>query len=106
MRKTLAADIIATGAATKVDSIPGPKTYGANGATSASTGAATILIEGSFDGATWSTIATLSLTLGTTATATHANSPDAFPMVRANITAITGTGAKVQVQMAGDAALR
>jgi hypothetical protein len=72
------------------------KTYGASGTTSSGTGAATVVIEGSMNsGASWDTIGTISLTLGTTVTSDSFTSADCFEQVRARVSAISGTGASV-----------
>ena len=86
------------------------RTFQAQGATSAGAGAATILIEVSNiagpgpgdrpDSDTdWSTLDTLSLTLGTTATTDFGESNAAWRFVRARVTAISGTDATVSVYM-------
>jgi len=71
------------------------------GTTSAGAGAATINIEVSNDGVAWVVAGTLSLTLATTITTT--TNTDGFtldagwPLIRANVTAISGTDAAVTV---------
>lgn len=76
------------------------KTYQANGVTSAGAGAATILVQGSNDnGASWDTIGTITLTLGTTRTSDSFTSADRYSQVRGNVTAISGTDASVNLVM-------
>jgi hypothetical protein len=83
------------------DSIPSVsdyKTYQAWGVTSAGAGAATILVQGSNgEGASWDTIGTITLTLGTTATSDSFTSTDRYARIRGNVTAISGTGASVSL---------
>jgi hypothetical protein len=69
----------------------------ADGAVSASTGAATILFEGHCGGGVWHTIATISLTLGVTATTAVASTLVPYRYIRARVTAISGTNATVNV---------
>ena len=71
----------------------------AEGSVSASTGAATIVIAGRNGGEVWNTIDTLSLTLGTAATADFGSTTVPWDEVRASITAISGTNATVDVWM-------
>lgn len=76
------------------------RTFEAYGTTSAGSGAATILIEvRNSESATWKTMATISLTLGTTATGDGFSSSAAWAFVRSRISAISGTDATVSVNM-------
>lgn len=78
----------------------GMKTYQASGTTSAGAGAATIAIQGSNDGGTnWDTIDTISLTLATVTSSSSFASMDRYGLIRANVTAISGTGASVSVNV-------
>lgn len=87
-----------TGAGTAY-AMGGKRTFQASGATTAGAGAATIKIQVSNDNANWLDLATISLTLSTT-TATDGLAADApWGYVRANVTAISGTGASVTVRM-------
>jgi hypothetical protein len=82
--------------------VPGPasaRTFHASGATSAGAGSATIAIKGSMNGASWDTLGTITLTLGTTATSDGFTSDDRYALVRADVTAISGTNASVTVTM-------
>jgi len=71
-------------------------------ATIAGSGAvsATVLLQASMQGNLWTTIGTLSLS-GTTSDTKTAAMTAPWPLVRADITAISGTGAKVNVYVAG-----
>lgn len=85
-----------TGAGDAIRNEPAMKTFQAWGNTSSGTGAATIQIQGSLnDGASWDTIGTITLALGTAVTSDSFSSDDRFGQVRANVTAISGTGANV-----------
>ena len=81
------------------ESYQAAKTFQATGATTAGAGSATVQIEVSNDRVGWITAGTITLTLSTTA------ATDGFVMsapwghVRANVTAISGTGANVTVTM-------
>jgi hypothetical protein len=88
--RPLLAAATTTGAGTAWQGPSGEKTYQASGTTSAGAGAATILIQGSNDGSNWDLIGTHSLTLATN---------DRYKFVRANVTAISGTGAVVSETM-------
>lgn len=73
--------------------------YG-KGNTSSGSGAATISIEVCNDGnGPWLSAGTISLTLGTTETADGFVMSFAWEYYRANVTAISGTGAEVTVIM-------
>jgi hypothetical protein len=93
------ATTVAAGAA--VNGISGMKTYQAGGTTSAGAGAATIVVQGSNDDAqeNWDDIGTISLTLGTTTTSDSFWSDDRYCVLRGNVTAISGTGASVNLMM-------
>lgn len=90
----------ATGAS---DAIKGKYVFSAmaRGQTTAGSGAATINIEVSNDGVNWLVAFTISLTLGTATTADGQGLVYRWEWVRANVTAISGTGASVDV-IAGD----
>lgn len=76
-------------------------TFQAYGTTTGGTGAATIKIQGSNvdDPNAYVDLGTISLTLGTTLTADGLATTAPWKFVRANITALSGTGANVQVLM-------
>jgi len=76
------------------------KTFQASGAVSASTGAATIAVEVSNDNSNWLTLATISLTLGTSSTSDGFASVAPWAYMRGNVTAISGTNAAVSLTMA------
>lgn len=73
----------------------------ANGTTTSGVGAATINIEVSNDNVNWLVAFTITLTLGTTATNDGQALIARWEWVRANVTALSGTGASVNV-IAGD----
>lgn len=75
------------------------KTFQAFGTVSATTGSATINIEGSLDGTRWDVIGTFNLTLGTAAVSDSFTSDDRYAFVRSNVTAISGTSPSVTVNM-------
>ncbi len=83
-----------------VDGIAKTKTYQAWGKTTAGAGAATILVQGSNDeGNTWDTIGTISLTLTNTANVSDGfSSEDRYHKLRGNVSAISGTGASVNLK--------
>lgn len=72
-------------------------TFQASGATSSGAGAATVKIQVSNDGTNWIDIGEISLTLATTASSDGFAAYAPWAYVRANITAISGTGASVTV---------
>lgn len=74
-------------------------TFQAFGTTTAGSGAATVVIQVSNDGANWIDLGTITLTLGTSATTDGFAALAAWAFVRANVTAISGTGASVSVYM-------
>lgn len=89
---------ITTGAGTpKAPPDSRSRTYQANGTTTAGSGAATIQVQGSNNGVNWDTIGTITLTLGTTSTSDSFTSLDRYMALRANVSAISGTGASVNV---------
>ena len=70
------------------------------GTTSAGSGSSTIVIEVSNDtSAPWLTAATITLTLGTSATADGQAINAGWMYIRARVSAISGTGASVNVTM-------
>lgn len=90
-----------TGAGSTIGLKPGPHSILGYGTTSGGSGSATINIEVSNDGNQWVVAGTISLTLATTVTTT--TNTDGFSInagwsfIRANVTAISGTGAAVTV---------
>jgi hypothetical protein len=75
--------------------------FQAKGATTASTGAATILIQVSNDGVNFITLGTITLVLGTSTTSDGFAVANSYEYYRANVSAISGTGANVTVYMKG-----
>ena len=74
-------------------------TFQGVGKTSAGTGAASVNIEVSNDGANWLNFGTIALTLGTAATSVGLVISAPWGYIRANASSITGTNAKVNVLM-------
>lgn len=75
--------------------------FQATGYTSTSTGAATVLIQVSNDGVNYITLGTITLTLGTSVTSDGFAAANTWEYYRANLSAISGTGATVSVYMKG-----
>jgi hypothetical protein len=75
--------------------------FQAIGNVTASTGAATVLIQVSNDGVNYLTLGTISLNLGTAATSDGFAAANNWQYYRANVSAISGTNAKVTVYMKG-----
>lgn len=72
------------------------RTYQCWGTTSSGSGSAVVVIEvRDHDEAPWLTIATITLTLGVTATTDGFASSAAWKFTRARVTTLSGTGAKV-----------
>ncbi|WP_295541088.1 hypothetical protein [uncultured Pseudacidovorax sp.] len=96
----LATAAASTGAGTPVAGVPRMKTFQASGTTSAGAGSATVQIQGS-NGASgpWDVIGTITLTLSTTIASDSFTSNDRYAYLRSNVTAISGTGASVNVTM-------
>lgn len=95
----LLTDRATTGTDGAVASVGAAKTYQASGATSSGTGSATIQVEGSNDTNNWDVIGTITLTLGTSGDSDSFTSDDRYAQVRGNVTAISGTGASVDLVM-------
>lgn len=87
-----------TGEGTSFSLIGGGRcTIEAKGTTSSGSGAASINIEVSNNGTTWQTAGTIGLTLGTTQTSDGFAMDAPWLYIRANVTSISGTDAKVSV---------
>ena len=95
----LLTDVLVTGAGAGKRRPRASSTFQAVGSVSASTGAATIVVEVSNDGVNWLTLGTIPLTLGTSATADGFASDAPWVFVRGNVTAISGTDAAVSLLM-------
>lgn len=96
------ASTVAAGGA--VAGYPGMKTYEALGRTTAGAGSATIQIRGrNSPQSAWQLIDTLTLTLSASGGVNDGSdsfvSDDRYTEVNANVTALTGTGATVDVSM-------
>jgi hypothetical protein len=97
--KTLLSSVIATGASAAV-ALNGPEfTAQASGLVTATTGAATVKIQVSNDNANWIDLGTITLTLGTSVTSDGLAAFARWALVRANVTAISGTNAAVTVTL-------
>lgn len=75
--------------------------FQAVGSTTTSTGAATVLIQVSNDGVNYITLATITLSLTTSPSSDGFAVANSWEYYRANLSAISGTGAKVTVYMKG-----
>jgi hypothetical protein len=95
-----AATTVAAGSAV-ASRYKGAKSFQGYGTTSAGAGSATIQVQGSnVETGPWDTIGTLTLTLATTVAAGVSDSfssLDGYEFYRANVTAISGTGASVNL---------
>lgn len=80
-------------------SVVANRTFHASGTTSSGSGAATINVEVSNDNSNWLVLGTITLTLGTTSTSDAFASTAAWVYARGNVTAISGTGASVNLIM-------
>jgi hypothetical protein len=86
-----------TGNKAAVRSVNTNKTYQFTGSTTAGTGTAVLSIEGSNAQASWNTVGTSTLTLGTVTTSSGFDSGDRWTWLRAVVTTISGTGASVSI---------
>lgn len=96
---TLLSAVAVTGASGAFKPRDKKATFQATGLTTAGAGAATIKIQATIDGTNWLTIATITLTLSTVTSSDGFAMDAAWESVRANVTAISGTGASVTVLM-------
>jgi len=96
---TIMSQAAATGAGTIYGRGPAIKTFQIVGATSSGAGGATVKIQGSNDKSTWVDLGTVTLTLATTASADGFVVDAPWVFSRANVTAISGTGAYASVFM-------
>lgn len=91
---------IATGVGADVFSpINGNRTFQADGTTSSGTGSATIKVQASNDNSNWIDLGTITLSLSTTSATDGFTSDAPWAFVRGNVTAISGTGASVNLVM-------
>ncbi len=96
----LLAAATATGSSAQVEPYHTNRTFEAYGTTSSGSGAATVVIEvRNSELSDWHTLATITLTLGTTTAGDGAVSSAAWRYVRARLSAISGTAATVGVNM-------
>jgi hypothetical protein len=87
------------------DTVPkytyGYRSFQAKGNTTASTGAATVLIQVSNDGTNYITLGTITLTLGVAVTSDGFAAANSWEYYQANLSAVSGTNATVTVYMKG-----
>lgn len=96
--KKLLEGVTAVGSSPVREPFGGYKTFQAWGTTSSGSGSATILVEVTNDeAAPWLTLATIVLTLGTVATSDGVGVDVAWRAMRVRVSAISGTGASVNV---------
>jgi len=95
---TLLSGVTSTGAGTGFNNQSGVKTYQAYGKTTAGSGSAVVAVQGSADGQSWDTIGTITLTLSTTMSSDAFSSDDRYPLVRGNVTTLSGTNATVTLK--------
>lgn len=95
--QTMMSGVTVTGASAAMAMNKNAKQFQAAGTTSAGAGSATIAIQCTVDGTSWDTIGTITLTLSTTSSSNSFTSNDRCNQHRANVTAISGTGAAVSV---------
>lgn len=92
----------ATGAGGAVSRSGAKAAIEAHGTTSSGTGAATVLIQGRNENTgAWLTLATITLSLSTTVSGDGFVLDAPWEQVRANLSAISGTGAAVTATMGG-----
>lgn len=93
----LLTDKTTTGAGTAHDPSNCKRSYQGFGSTSSGAGSATIDVEVSNDNTNWITQGTITLTLATTVSDDGFTTDAPWKYVRGNVTAISGTGAKVSL---------
>ncbi len=96
---TLLSAATATGAGTVHSVSRSIKSFFCRGVVSASTGASAIKIQVSNNNAEWVDMGTITLTLGTAATADGFVSDSSWKYYRANVSSISGTNATVTCSM-------
>lgn len=94
---TILSAATATGAGSALSMNSAHFTAQASGLTTAGSGAATIKIQVSNNGSDWIDLGTITLTLATSSSSDGLAAFAAWAYVRANVTAISGTGASVTV---------
>jgi hypothetical protein len=95
--QTMLSGATATGAGAASTMNKNAKTFQAAGTTASGTGSATVAIECTVNGSNWDVLGTITLTLSTTTSSNSFTSNDRCNQHRANVTAISGTGASVSV---------
>lgn len=94
--------VLVTGVSEVAEPIGLNKVFQASGFVTASTGSATIVIQGSVDGTNYETLDTLSLSLVTSVVTDFGVNTAAWPFIRANVSAISGTNAQVTLDMSNE----
>lgn len=95
---------IATGAGEELAAYGDSRVIQVEGATSAGAGAATVKIQvRASQDAEWLDLATFTMTLSTTKVSEGFVSEAPWPLIRANVTAISGTDATLDAWVAGEA---
>lgn len=97
---TLLSNVTATGAGGEL-ALNGarPCVLQASGYTTAGSGSAQVLVQGTNDGTNWETIGTITLTLDTTTTSDSFVIDAPWGAVRGYVSSISGTGATVSLTM-------
>lgn len=95
---TLLNAVTATGAGSQFAFHNYPRTSFVCSETGTGTVTATVNVEVSQDGVTWFALATFSMS-GTNASNSTTTAIEAYPYVRGNVTAISGTGAAITLNM-------
>jgi hypothetical protein len=90
-------DLIATGATESLRLWGTERTFQVVGVTSSGAGSASVKIQVSNDNVNWMDLGTITLTLSTTASSDGLCNCGAWGWTRANVTAISGTGASIDV---------
>lgn len=94
---TILSAATAIGAGGTISMSSGFRSFQAYGATSSGAGAATIEIQVSNDTTNWLVLGTITLTLATTVSNDGLSAISGWPYCRANVSALSGTGASVNV---------
>lgn len=81
------------------DTYDSVRTFQASGTTSSGTGSVTVNVEVSNDLSNWIVLGTISLSLSTTSATDGFTAEGPWTWVRGNVTAISGTGAAVTLNM-------
>lgn len=102
--KFLIKNAIVTGAGATVITYGDSRVIQVDGATTAGAGAATVLVQArASEDAGWVTLHTFTLVLSSTLASSAHFSEQPWPLIRLNVTAISGTGASISGWVAGEA---